>query len=185
MLNRSKHKAGYTLIEVMAVVTILGILSGMGVAGLRSAIANARIKDAAYNVTAYMERTANEARRMNAVLCVIREDDQTLATYKGACDDATGDGNGGLEKIDELKLDSPNQILQDNEVTASTILGGTNLVTAGAEFSPRLGLSAAPSEGFIAIQYGSRGLYGAAAKVKSKNAFVPMMKFDEGSWFGI
>ena len=82
-------------------------------------------------------------------------------------------------------LESPNKILQANEVTAADILGGVNLVTNGAEFTPRQGLSAAPYQGFIAVQYGGDGRFGAAAKVKSKNAFVPMMKYDDGSWFGI
>ncbi|MBR3851477.1 MAG: prepilin-type N-terminal cleavage/methylation domain-containing protein [Fibrobacter sp.] len=182
MIVSQKHKAGVTLMEVMAVVAIMGILSGLGVAGLRSAVANARIKDAAYNVTAFMERTANEARRMNTTLCVVKEDAQTLATYKGPCSEANGTGKSGLTKVDELILESPNKILDDGEVTASATLGGVNLVTNGAEFTPRQGLSAAPFRGFIAVQYGGDGRYGAAAKVSTKNAFVPMLKYDDGSW---
>ena len=52
-------KAGFTLVEVLVVVTIMGILSGIGVASLRSAVANSRIKDAGINVTAFMQRAAN------------------------------------------------------------------------------------------------------------------------------
>lgn len=170
--------------EVMAVVAIMGILSGLGVAGLRSAVANARIKDAAYNVTAYMERTANEARRLNTTLCVVRESDQKLVTFVSDCTDAnTASKKTSLTRTDSLILESPNRILLKNEVTAADIPGGTNLVDGGAEFTPRQGLSAAPYQGFFAIQYGGRGVYGAAAKVKSKNSFEPMMKFDEGNWF--
>ena len=172
--------------ELMAVIAIMGILSGLGVAGLRSAVANARIKDAAFNVTAFMERTANEARRMNATLCVVKESDQKLVTYRAVCTEAnkTGDKTD-LTKVDELTLEFPNKILDDDEVDASDVLGGVNLVTNGAEFTPRQGLSAAPFQGFIAVQYGGDGRYGAAAKVKSKNAFVPMLKYDNSNWSGL
>ena len=168
--------------ELMAVVAIMGILSGIGVAGLRSAVANARIKDAAYNVTAFLERTANEARRLNTTLCVVREDAQKLATYKGVCKDAIGSGKSTLTKVDELVLESPNRILQANEVTATSKIGDVNLVTLGAEFTPKPGLSAAPPKGFIAVQYGGDGRFGAAAKIKTKNSFVPLMKFEDGTW---
>lgn len=184
-LRGAQGKRGVTLIELLTVIAIMGILSGLGVAGLQSAVANARIKDAAYNVSAFMERTANEARRMNETLCVVRESAQKLTTYRATCTDANGSGKSGLAKVDSLVLESPNKILQANEVTAADILGGVNLVTNGAEFTPRQGLSAAPYQGFIAVQYGGDGRFGAAAKVRSKNAFVPMMKYDDGSWFGI
>ena len=143
MVVSQKHKSGVTLAEVLVVIAIMGILSGIGVAGLQSAVANARIKDAAYNVTAYMERTANEARRLNTTLCVVREDAQKLVTYRAACADANGGNKNNITRTDSLLLESPNKILQDDEVTAAAILGGVNLVTNGAEFTPRHGLSAA------------------------------------------
>ena len=52
-------KSGFTLVEVMAVVAIIGILSAAGFASLQNAVANNRIKDAAINISAYMERAAN------------------------------------------------------------------------------------------------------------------------------
>ena len=64
-------KRGVTLVEVLAVVTIMGILSGIGVAGLRNAMMNSRIKDAGINVTAFMERAANEATLINSNACVM------------------------------------------------------------------------------------------------------------------
>ena len=64
-------KSGFTLVEALVVVTIMGILSGIGVASLQNAVANSRIKDAGINVTAYMQRAANEATRLNEKLCVV------------------------------------------------------------------------------------------------------------------
>ncbi|MBQ3839145.1 MAG: prepilin-type N-terminal cleavage/methylation domain-containing protein [Fibrobacter sp.] len=178
-LRGAQGKRGVTLIELLTVIAIMGILSGLGVAGLRSAVANARIKDAAYNVTAFMERTANEARRLNTTLCVVKETDQKLVTYQAACTEANKTGSKtGLTKIDELTLESPNKILGNSEFNNITALGGTNLVGTGAEFKPRTGLSAAPYQGFFAMQYGTNtDLRSAAAKVKTKNSFVPKLGF--------
>ena len=69
LLARGK-KAGYTLVEVLVVVSIMGVLSAMGVAGLQRAVANARIKDAAVNTAAFVERVANESKRLSTVLCL-------------------------------------------------------------------------------------------------------------------
>lgn len=60
------RKEGYTLVEVMTVVVAIGILSAMGVSSLQQAAMNARVKDAALNTTAFLERTANEANRLSA-----------------------------------------------------------------------------------------------------------------------
>ena len=181
--SRLAHRcSGYTLLELLAVVSIIGILSSMGVVGLQSAVANARIKDAAFNVTAFMESAANEARRMNTELCVMRVNDQKLVTYKCSCDDSPLH-----DKVDSLILDLPNKFI-NNAVTGAEFKDakGVNLknwYTDGASFTPRAGLSAAPYQGYFAVQYGNKGLYAAALKKKSKNTFEPMMKFDEGSWF--
>ena len=49
MLNVGSKKHGFTLIEVLVVVSIMGILVSMGVASLTGAVANARIRDYALN----------------------------------------------------------------------------------------------------------------------------------------
>ena len=180
MIVSQKHKSGVTLMEVMAVVAIMGILSGLGVAGLRSAVANARIKDAAYNVTAFMERTANEARRLNTTLCVKKDatNSRKLITYRSAC---TANPLG--PEVDNFVLDPPTTFI-DEDVNGADFTNLDNWAdNGGAAFTPRAGLSAAPSQGYFAVQYGGQGIYGAALKTKAKNAFEPMMKFDEGSWF--
>ncbi len=182
---RTESKAGYTLVEVLVVVAILGILSSLGVVGLQSAVANTRIKDAAYNVTAFMERTANEARRVNEKLCVKKISDQELVTYKSACDASP---LGAV--VDRFRLDAPLKFI-GNEVTGAGFKDedDNNLdnwsTTSGAEFEPKIGLSAAPTEGYFAVQYGGRGLYAAALKSKKKNNFAAMMKFDDSSWMGL
>jgi type II secretory pathway pseudopilin PulG len=171
MTQRSKNKVGFTTVELLTVILLIGILSGMGVAGLQTAVANARIKDAAYNVSAYLERTANEARKLNFPLCVKKENDQKLKTYAMTCTSGTLG-----EAVDSLVLDAPNRIMTTEIPTG---LEGINIIAPttdeakeAASFIPQPGLSAAPRQGFVVIRYGDRDLYGAATKSAKKNSFV-------------
>ena len=170
-------KLGYTLVELLAVISIMGILSGMGVVGFQTMVSHTRTKDAALNVAAYLERTANKARQLNATLCVRPDGVHKLVTYKAACD--AGDGNFG-DPIDQLVLENQVTILEDdvNDVGG----GGINLIASGekkASFVPRPGLSSAPYEGYIVVKYG--GERGAAVKEKTKNTFTPKWN-PSGSW---
>ena len=172
-------RKGFSLVEVLMVVVIMGIISGIGVAGLRSAVANARIKDAAFNLTAFMERTANKARQLNTTLCVKRVTDQKLVVYNSPCSASTVG-----PKVDSLVFETPTKLVSSTK-TSTDFVGISNWFGVGAEFTPRAGLSAAPTEGYFSVQYGGRGVFGATLKQKGKNGFAPMMKHDDGNWFGI
>ncbi len=172
-------KAGMTLSEVVLVIAIMGILSGMGVSGFQSAIANARTKDAAYNIASFMEWTANESRRLSATLCVKVDPNNAklLIAYNGSCSNTTG-------AIDTLILEGACRVISGATCHAEAI-GNTNFATNGAEFIPKQGLSAAPTEGFFAVQYGNREIRGAAAKASNQNNFSPLMSFEDCLWTGI
>ena len=176
MLKGTRHKAGYTLVEMLAVISIMGVLAGMGVVGFQTAVAHARTKDAAFNVTAFLERTANEARRLNTSLCVRPGDAANkLIAYKSSCDA----GSMG-EAVDQLILESQVSVIEANVDDVGG--GGINLITstdAKATFEPRLGLSSAPYEGYIVVEYS--GKRGAAVKEKTKNSFKPRWN-PSGSW---
>ena len=70
MLNHCSKKSGFTLVEVVVVVAIMGVLSTMGVSSLRSAVINTRMKDYSLNLTAFLERIGNDATRMSKEFCV-------------------------------------------------------------------------------------------------------------------
>ena len=70
MQHAKRNVLGYTLVEVLVVVSIIGILSSMGVVGLQRAVANARIRGAAINSAAFIEQVANLSRQRNEVLCL-------------------------------------------------------------------------------------------------------------------
>jgi len=170
-------KLGYTLVELLAVISIMGILAGMGVVGFQTAVTHARTKDAALNVAAYLERTANEARRLNETLCVRKgATANVLLTYKAAC-------NAGsfANPIDQLVLEDQVSVLESG-VPDGLGGGGVNIIKSTekkASFTPRPGLSAAPYEGYVAVEYS--GEYGAAVKEKTKNSFTPKWN-PSGSW---
>ncbi len=176
-------KAGMTLTEVVLVVAIMGILSGMGVSSFQSAIANARTKDAAYNVTAFMEKTANEARRLSTTLCVQVASGNTrkLLTFRSSCP-----ANAGQDtRIDSLVLEGASRII-NSDVPSASLIGSVNFASTGAEFTPRQGLSAAPNKGFFVIRYGNSDVYGAASKQDKQNSFVPLLKVStDTDWAGI
>lgn len=176
MKKINRTSSGYTLIEVLTVVSIIGILSATGYSGMQGAIANSRTKDSAFNMAAYLERTSNRVRETGDTLCVLSASGGSkLKTYRAACDNLDEDA---AEAIDSLEL------VNRTSVVSSDIEGldGSNWAKKGAEFVPRFGLSAIPAEGYFVARYGNEDLYGAASKSKSKNTVVPKMGRGESSW---
>lgn len=182
MRCRQLRKSGYTLVEVLVVVAIMGILSSMGVVGLNAAVQNHRIKDAGINVTAYMERAANEANKRSSSLCVVASGN-TIKTFEKAC--PTGSGTSGDanvadlsgDPIDKMELESVNHF-----VTPSTAPSGCTAVypSSGITLTPKLGLSAVPTGCFV-VQYGSSDRYATAIKTTSKNKVFYRLSYDGGS----
>jgi len=174
MLFAMRLKAGYTLVEVLVVVSILGILSAMGVAGLQQAVANARVKDAAVNTAAFVERVANLSSQRNEVLCLrIKpgEPQRIIAVVDGGEKDCTTPGEG---VVDEMTIDAPNQFVAKS--SGCPVMQDWFGQTAKVAFKPRIGLAATPPKGGICIQYGNMDIYGAVRKEINSNKVVPMWK---------
>lgn len=174
-------KAGYTLVEVLVVVSIMGILSAMGVAGLQRAVANARVKDSAVNTAAFIERVANLSNQRNEVLClrVDPHSDQTLIVVRDN-DTMCDNPNDGV--IASYSIDAPCKFVGFSEcgtVEVDWFSSKTNYSEKTA-FIPRIGLAATPPHGGICIQYGSDEVYGAVVKEKSLNRVKPMWKVGKG-----
>jgi len=157
------------LIEAMVVVTIMGILAGLGIAGLSGAISNNRIKDAAINTTAFMERMASESSRMSSKICM-KVGTNTLTAYKGDCsvvsNTSTSIASFTLEKNCSF-------------VTSKGCNGQTNL---GASFTltPKLGLSAVP-KGCLLMQYGSSDHMATSIKFADRNSMTYKLSYDGGT----
>lgn len=172
MLKVGSKKSGYTLVEVLVVVSIMGILSSIGVVSLRNAVVNSRVKDYALNTAAFLERVANEANRLSTPLCVMQVSERMLVVY------VTDDCNDHPEDhIDSYSIEAPATF--DCEGLADEMNGSD--WANGIVFRPRIGLSAAPSEGYVCVQYGTDSNYGVAVKSTDKNMIIPMWNLD-GNW---
>lgn len=171
---------GFTLIELMVVIAIMGIFSVMGFAGLQGAIENNRVNDAALNVTAFLERVANEASRRSEPLCLAKNGDRRIDVHLKS--DCTGD------VVDHFEVDSPLKFVSSSKCSASNFGCGSDdgcgndwlAATHGTGglsgvFKPRLGLSAAPASGSVCVQYGDASHYAAAVKSKKKNSITALV----------
>ena len=173
MLNNST-KSGFTLIEVVVVVAIMGILTTIGVSGVRSAVANSRMKDCALNTAAFLERIANDANRMSKRLCVkmsgsTEQELQVFEPVEGSCDVDDPD-----VLYDVFNIEAPAKFSCDDVDLGD--FEGQDWAQNGAMFVPRIGISAAPTEGYVCMQYGNDGVYGLIEKTKNNNMIVPMWR---------
>ena len=177
-------KKGFTLVEALVVVTIMGVLSGIGVASLRDAVANSRIKDAGINVTAFMQRAANEATRLNERLAVkVEGDKKTLKLYKCNSVDDNGICNDFGDVVDEMTLESSNKFVTGQD-------GGTDCPELGDEsarnpkavmtLTPRVGVSPISSGCFL-LRYGGSDRFAASIKSPTKYAMYYKLSYDEGA----
>ncbi len=174
MMNRSSRKSGYTLVEVLVVVTIMGVLSSMGVAGLRNAVINSRMKDCALNTAAFLERIANEANRMSKRLCAKMAGDNEQTLYVYMANDCNAGSIENVDPFDSLTIEAPARFSCDN--VDLTVFEGTDWASDGALFIPRIGLSAAPVKGYVCMQYGNSDVYGAVEKTRNNNMLIPQWR---------
>lgn len=180
MLNACSKKSGFTLVEALVVVAVMGILSGVGVASLRSAVANSRIKDAGINVTAFMGRAANEANRLNEKLCVVASG-KTIKTYKAECTETAKIANANL--IDQMTLESGSVFVTDKPCPDLT--EGKSNPSSQMTLTPKIGMSPIPSGCFM-IRHGGTDRYAASVKSPTKFAMYYKLNYNSGaagSWF--
>lgn len=162
------------MVELLVVVAIIGILSSMGVVSLHGAVVNNRVKDAAINVTAYLERVASETNRLSQQVCVSM-DTKTIYAYKGEC------GKGG-PRISKYTLEGPLEFVFDPSNCCTFGAAGAWWEQGGAQYEPRFGLSAMPLEGCVVVQYGDTDKKACAWKKKEKNNAIPRISFDGTHW---
>lgn len=171
-----RKKAGYTLVEVLVVVTIIGVLSSMGVVSLQGAVANSRVKDAATNTAAFLERVANLSKQQSVTVCLLIDntDPRRLLAQKSKGDDCSSANKYDTQTIDQLVIDSPSKFVK-NTSSSCNFVGDVDITqNSDAVIKPRLGLSAVP-HGVVCIQDGVDH-FGLARKTKDANTVKAFWK---------
>lgn len=175
MYETCSGKSGFTLVEVLVVVIIMGVLSSLGVVGFQNAVANSRIKDAGINVTAFMERAANEATRLNEKLCMVASG-KSVYLYKGECDNL-----GDL--LDEMTLESLNTFDSELSDCPPGNDDASRYANNQVQLTPKIGVSPIPKGCFI-IKYGGTDRMAASIKTSTKFSVFYQLSYDSGaSWF--
>ena len=181
MEKRSHYTSGFTLIEVLVVVAIIGILSGAGVSSLNSAIANNRLKDAIVNTRAFVEVMSEESKRLNDSLCIqFEQRNDRIPFANTVC---------GGTVVDSKSVDDPVSFFGSSigsVVTAETFLATPAIWSSTGTYfilSPEQGLNSVSGEGIIVLRYGSSDRYGAVIKTGKKNRWQSFFSVDGGtSW---
>ncbi len=63
--NLMRHTDGFSLLELLLVVTIIGVLGGVALGGFRGATQRARLSEASAQLTADFQRARSSAQRSN------------------------------------------------------------------------------------------------------------------------
>lgn len=178
-------KKGFTLVEVLVVVAIIGILSAMGVAGLQGAAENAKVDGVARMTVAFVERIGKESKRLGSPLCLKKASDQRIEVYRSSdCSDPSDDllfDHMDIEAPMKFVSECPNldDLCEASEGCDVNLLDGTHGV-----FKPRIGLASLPVSGFVCAQYGSEKQHFAVALKSKEENFVKPFSYDEDDGVG-
>lgn len=171
MMNRAQ-KYGFTLVEVLVVVIIMGVISTIGVSSFRQAVANSRVRDSAINVAAFLERVSMTARETNDVYCVVATaNSNELKAYKGS-------GCSGTV-VESMNLEGGVVFRSSSSLSTPKTGANTNLVGKNAYFQARIGLNSFRGssldqqtfEGYYLMQYASSKTWAGVSKVPTDNRF--------------
>jgi len=148
---------GFTLLEVMVVVIVIGILASLAYSSLTELIFINRAKETAQTIRTFTERALMDGKRMNKEVTISISGNKIIATDKAANKEISSEifGQGFL-------------------ASCTAITGFNTCLNTGAESQVRIGLSGISGAGYFAACF--RDYCGGAAKLVTENSFKAYIK---------
>lgn len=157
-MNGKTYKKGFTLLEMLVVVIIIGILATLAYSSLTDMIFTNRSKETAQTIRTFTERALVDAKRQNKVVTISISDDKIRATDK-----ATG------TEISSEMLSQGFKGKNDAPVT------GKDKFKNSVDSQIRIGLSGIVDEGYFVACF--KDCYcGGAVKFKDENSLKAYIK---------
>lgn len=157
------NKKGFSMVELLVVVSIMGILVSVGVVGFKSMVTNSRVKGAAQDTAAFMNRVATLSNKVSDTVTVIMDNSKQklIATH------VSWSGKSSVtDRLDSFMLEGQLKFDCPKAVTDNALKGWT-MPANGVKFYPKFGLSAAPKKGVLCIVLND--VYGIAIKNEDDN----------------
>jgi len=169
------RQGGFTLLELMVVIAVIGILATLAYSNLVDLISTNRAKETAQTMRSFAERALIEGKRLNESVTI--QVDNNVIKYTVS--------SGGKSSTVQEELHS-NFLGNRSNITAPTCenVPKESLVSfnAGAVSQVRIGISGialktdeTQSQGYF-VACDARAYCGAAVKVDGKNSFVACIK---------
>ncbi|MCL2102116.1 MAG: type II secretion system GspH family protein, partial [Fibromonadales bacterium] len=157
---------GFTLLEVLAVVVIIGILAGLAYSSLMDIIFTNRAKETAQTMRTFVEKSLAEAKRQSETANIkLNNNGQIVATI------GTASQSQPLSLGYSINTANPIEECLPNENTNNSADFGTS----GVNSAWRPGLSSISGSGYFTA-CDARDYCGAAVKVETVNTFIACIK---------
>jgi len=149
-------RGGFSLLEVMVVVILIGILSALAYSSLMELVFTNRAKETAQTMRTFVERALVEGKRQGKEV------------------EIKIDGNNIQYTIDGNATPISESLSQGYSGGSASVPTGCTYVATGLKAEPRIGLSGVTTGCFVAC--GARDYCAAAMKTIDKNSFTAHIK---------